>query len=865
MEVGRVLGAEAWSELADQVVAVGSPTVSAALVRAMVDLGLTGADRQELAELVRGRVDPAGQLLARVVASARTATDAPYAVPLTPTDVQMDRALAAARQLRTGAPADIATRLVARATLGLDALPPDAAGGLVVALLEDVGRLPDPGGRLAALAALDDLCATLPLARVPVAALLAAAVALARDGEPALRTLGHLLGRLPTERLLSGCTEAMRRTADADTLASLLTATATATAAAAARPAGGRAAPPPIAPPVPAPSGPAPPGPTPPGPAPQWAPWTPPSTAGLPPPSGPPARPAPTRGSWLRRWRGGHQQPQRPGQQQQELAPPPAATRTAYPRIDVDSHQARPEVVVIDAPFDVTVGLARRKDAELTQTGAMTFAAGVPVKLELVLVYDPSSLVPQGNTRLTLSVTDADPYPTAVVTFVAQYGEDLPPERRIGVHFLRDGQLVGIAWRSIIAVDDPADVAGAPVPDTRESTLLDLAPLLGADLPDLILSVCRADGSGTGRFVWTAYPGASGVGVPDAPRTAELDGDLAGFVVEMRRAIQFSKGGSDDYLELAGRARRIGRAIPAGIRAAIQTVVADPARTTAPSILLLTEELSLPWELAALDPPLDTAWGGFSPFLGAHAAIGRWPLSEHKPRPTPRTSVTVRRAAVLTADYTGVANWGKLDHAITEAADVAGLFAPPAVTVRPSVWDVVDLLRGTPPADVVHVALHGQFDAQGAQEGLVLLGTDAAGALTTQWRFLTSAEVENGDLASGPFVFLNACQVASDKRVLGDYGGFASTLLRIGAAGVVAPLWNVDDDVAATIARDFYAATWTAHGADAAAPVSAAEAVRAVRATYTEAAVRAETPGITATLVAFQVFGHPRLHLTTST
>ncbi|MEZ5093660.1 CHAT domain-containing protein [Nocardioides sp.] len=93
--------------------------------------------------------------------------------------------------------------------------------------------------------------------------------------------------------------------------------------------------------------------------------------------------------------------------------------------------------------------------------------------------------------------------------------------------------------------------------------------------------------------------------------------------------------------------------------------------------------------------------------------------------------------------------------------------------------------------------------------------------------------------------------------MLGDYGGFASTLLRIGAAGVVAPLWNVKDDVAAAVARAFYAATLTADR-----PVPAAEAMRAVRASYTEEAVRAGTDGQHPTLVAYQVFGHPRLRLT---
>jgi CHAT domain-containing protein len=140
----------------------------------------------------------------------------------------------------------------------------------------------------------------------------------------------------------------------------------------------------------------------------------------------------------------------------------------------------------------------------------------------------------------------------------------------------------------------------------------------------------------------------------------------------------------------------------------------------------------------------------------------------------------------------------------------------------------------------------------------VLLETSPAGGATAQ--YLTSTMLEGGSLPHGPFVFLNACQVASDERVLGDYAGFASTLLRIGATGVVAPLWNVRDDIAAAVAKAFYAATLTAPE-----PVSAAEAVRALRATYTEDGVRGGDDKLHATLVAYQVFGHPRLRLTQPT
>jgi CHAT domain-containing protein len=201
-----------------------------------------------------------------------------------------------------------------------------------------------------------------------------------------------------------------------------------------------------------------------------------------------------------------------------------------------------------------------------------------------------------------------------------------------------------------------------------------------------------------------------------------------------------------------------------------------------------------------------------------------------------------------------VPSWKKLESALAEATDVSALFDPPATQVQPELLTVIDLFSGRPEYDVLHAALHGKYDAQGAQEGIVLLKKSPAGGATAQ--FLTPTMLETGSVPHGPFVFLNACQVASDESVLGDYAGFASTLMRIGAAGVVAPLWNVRDDVAAAVARAFYAA------ALGESPVSAAEAMRAIRATYTETAARAEDPQQHATLVAYQVFGHPRLMLT---
>jgi hypothetical protein len=529
------------------------------------------------------------------------------------------------------------------------------------------------------------------------------------------------------------------------------------------------------------------------------------------------------------------------------------SSREAYPRLDVATGTTRPDVVVIDQPFEVTIGMRPRRDRALVATAPLTFLAGETVVLDLVLLHDPGSIAVSEGPRATITVSEQDPWPSVTLTCTARYGEDLGPQRRLGLQVARAGQVVAVAWRTIAAVDTEQHVDLAPPVATRDAELVDLAPLLGEDAPDLLVSVCRGDAESS--WVWCAFAPDPTVEVPDLPASTTLEGDIAGFALETRRSIAFSADASADFLSLAGRARRIGRAIPHGIQEAIRAVTTAPGRDRAPAVLLLTEELVVPWELACLEPRLVTPWGGDSPFLGAHVAVGRWPLTEHRPRPRPRSAVSVRTGAVLTADYTGVPGWGRLDAAVAEAAEVARLFDPPAATVAPDLWTVIDMLRGLPsPADVLHLALHGQYDAAGDQEGIVLL-TKSSTTGSTVAQFLTPAEVENGSLEHGPLVFLNACQVGTDERVLGDYAGFASTLLRIGATAVVAPLWNIRDDVASSVAKRFYAA---ALGPEA---VPVAEVVRALRATYTEQAVRAGDPTLHATLIAYQVFGHPRLRL----
>jgi CHAT domain-containing protein len=155
-----------------------------------------------------------------------------------------------------------------------------------------------------------------------------------------------------------------------------------------------------------------------------------------------------------------------------------------------------------------------------------------------------------------------------------------------------------------------------------------------------------------------------------------------------------------------------------------------------------------------------------------------------------------------------------------EATDFKTSYAGTAV-VLPLFRDVIACLEGDPAADLLHIALHGQVDPQGNDEGLVLLSLSADGKYSAQ--YLQSQHIESVDLPNSPFVFLNACQVGAGKQVLGDYAGLAAAFLRAGAAAVVAPLWNVDDGVASEIALEFY------QRALADSPVPISEILRDIR------------------------------------
>ena len=527
-------------------------------------------------------------------------------------------------------------------------------------------------------------------------------------------------------------------------------------------------------------------------------------------------------------------------------------TRTAWP------HLVCPDEVVAGERLTLEVGLRSDQLTEIFGTGALTLPAE-EFELDVELSIDGFELL-AGERRLVLRVGEAAQLPlTVTVPLLALAGGQLRPVRTIGASFFVGGSLRGYAARLVRVVATADELGHEPPPKPPEA---DGTVELGADAlklpPDLTIQIRHGDDAAHTKLLWTARSPLVELDLPaEAPRSDI--GERPDLFA--RRIIDTCSTMSDplgllDYL--VGTGRSIAEKIPAAVQAALRALC-ETVGERVPTVLIISEDPYVPWELAVFDDPPLRGADESSPFLGGQLAIGRWPLSSDRPPPRPEPSLQIRDRAVISGKYDRVAGWKRLEHAEAEAEALARGW-PGSQPVDASYLAVRGALRGAPGADLLHFALHGQFAPEGLQEGLVLIDRDPQNPdKPPAAYFLRPEQVRAGRFKPRtPFVFLNACQVGAGARVLGDYAGMAEAFLSIGATSVIAPLWSINDEVAREAACGFYGVAL--HAASADAP-SVAEVLRRARAAFTERAVSAGEGARASTYLAYQFFGHPRLVL----
>jgi hypothetical protein len=512
--------------------------------------------------------------------------------------------------------------------------------------------------------------------------------------------------------------------------------------------------------------------------------------------------------------------------------PPPAdPPRKAYGLLQC------PETVVAGGEMELIVGLSREAPAGVAGGPLERPETSVgPYTMTIQVIAEGFTLREGESFRQALPVTAEAPFPTCTLHLTAAPQTAAKQKREIHASYTVDGQPLGFAVRFMTVVrkagaapEEPAAASGVNVPVPSAMRAADLT------------AVIRRQTGSASTLLWT-FESPHPLNLPDKAIPIEIGSAPQDFARRLMNEVNKSQGRPGTWELLIGHGREIQQQMPSEFWDLLRAAAA--AVPGLPSVLFLSQDPFIPWELAVLEKPLFDPKA--APFLGAQAVVGRWVQPgdrQTRPRLPPPAELEVGRMSLVSGIYTDP-SVQRLREAEAEVADLQTEFGQgDRVTQVDATLDkILACLGEDPGADLLHFSLHGHFDRSGLEDGLLL--TD------NEW--LMPAQVKGSDLGAGPFVFLNACQVGQGDEVLGVYAGMAEAFLFAGASAVVAPLWSVDDKVARQIATSFYLATLRGDG-DGDLP-AAAEVLRRERAKFS----RGEQA---ATYLSYQFFGHPEMRL----
>jgi hypothetical protein len=522
--------------------------------------------------------------------------------------------------------------------------------------------------------------------------------------------------------------------------------------------------------------------------------------------------------------------------------------RKAWPRIDA------PEHVVEEQAFEVVIGLRPNPDPNIAGD-PLTRPPGQrgPYDLEVHLVADGCRLAPDADGeasqrwRRTLRVTADAPYPTTTYRLIAEAANAPFRAEKLDVYFAVGHQTIGQAFRAFIVRKPAEDVSEAP----------QVPPPAGAHLSvparpqpvDLEVRIAYAEQRH--RLRWTFETPHAGIELPDEVPPTGIGTNAEAYAQDLIANIEAQKNPSGMRLELGGLGITIRDLMPGAfwrILTAVQERVATERPDDRPTLLLLTQEPFIPWELATCPPAalVDETSNGLAQ-LAMQYTVGRWvlgPMDALDAETYPPEAHAVSALAAVSGTYDH-SRWEDLEEAKAETAALADAYG--AVSVAADLPSVLRLCQeGDPHVDVMHFAVHGRYAPGQKGRGLVLVDDDDV-------FYLSDRMIRGFQLRTRPVVFLNACQVGSGAEELGTYAGMAAAFLRAGAAAVIAPLWAVNDRVARELALTFYD--------EIAGGTPASDALRDARRRVSESAAPDASASVLATPFAYQFFGHPRLSL----
>ena len=531
-------------------------------------------------------------------------------------------------------------------------------------------------------------------------------------------------------------------------------------------------------------------------------------------------------------------------------APPaPAMPFTAHPQLDC------PAVVAVGESLELTVRLSEQ-EAPGTVGGPITVDTHLP-ELDLVVTVVASGFTAL-RTRDVLHVDRSDLSANEVrfILTAEPIAGALQPAT-LQVDFSFGGVLCGRSWRAVVvtaAASTPSTDGAVPLASHAEMPSTPILVMESERPPDLVITISEND-DGT-QLDWQFTTRHAGVNLPDGTvRQRFQKHNAKSFAMQQVRLIHESVGSAAVGNRVLGAARTIADQVPPEAwRVLTEVWTRTSVEGRRPSVLLVSSDAYVPWELSSTEAAyLDQAIVDSSvpPFLGAQTCISRWNAPQARgasgvlnpPLPPPE-SLDISTMVLVIGDYLATNGVRPLPKATEEGNELAALYR--AVRLSAEVGEIEPMFNGVLERDgaridpdLVHFACHGQIDPNPGFNGIVLNEGNAR----------LDALYVAGSRMLRPFVFVNACQVGQTTELLDDAGGLATSFLKTGARGFVAPLWNVDDQIAKDTALAFYDAAL-----DQRLPV--AEVLRRRRAMFDLSAAKPEP-----THLAYIYYGHPNLVL----
>jgi hypothetical protein len=382
-----------------------------------------------------------------------------------------------------------------------------------------------------------------------------------------------------------------------------------------------------------------------------------------------------------------------------------------------------------------------------------------------------------------------------------------------------------------------AAVTGSP-PQRVDAEAIDPAPL-PRSIPTLRIWEDRQGGSTIYRFDLDVPE----LGILDEYASAPIVGNRDDYVQRLYTRIEEDWGSSAQQVEaFQARLRAFGgelldELVPTELQRALWR-----NRKKLTSVMVLSEEPFIPWELVHLKDPASKKLPRETAFLGQMGLV-RW---LHGSRPPDTLRLRKGKARFVIPEYPSE-EWA-LPETAEERTYLESTFG--ATPIEPHLNPVRKAISTPGTFDLLHFAGHGIATGGSVSDSRIMLeGSMVPGAAgqpeyepeelesTTIGQF---ADLQSRD-GSRPIVVLNACQVGRLGRQLTSTGGFAEAFIGGSAGLFLSSLWSVMDEPARGFTEAFYD-TMLKGG-------TVADAARAGRA-------RARAAG-DATWLAYVVYGNP--------